>query len=160
MRQSRRWESLEREGGEEEKPLPTQIVPTPSRDPHRSKYLRRFLLALNACLNMLDPGDRKRLELYYARQKTLAEIGRSLGEHESSASRHLERTRRALRAHVEQCLRTGCYPGDPVRNLSPMVDAQIALCFQYAAEDTPIDFRQLFPEKPAATGELRRKESS
>jgi hypothetical protein len=109
---------------------------------------------------MLEPVDRKRLELYYARKKTLAEIGRLLGEHESSASRHLERTRRGLRAQVEQCLRSGCYPGDPVRNLALMSDAEIALCFQYAAEDSPIDFRQMFPEKPVATGELGRKESS
>lgn len=160
IRQSRRWESLEREDGEEEKPLPAQIAQSPSLDPHRGKYLRRFLLALSGCLNLLDTVERKRLELYYARNKTLAEIGRSLGEHESSVSRHLERTRRELRAQVEQCLRTGCYPGDPVRNLSPMTDAEIALCFQYAAEDAPIDFRQMFPEKPAATGEFGRKESS
>ena len=40
-----------------------------------------------------------------------------------------------------------------------MSDAEIGLCFQYAAEDSPIDFRQMFPEKPAKRGETARKES-
>jgi RNA polymerase sigma-70 factor len=160
IRRSRRWESIEREDGEEEKPLPTQVVSTPSLDPHRSQYLRRFVLALNECLGALDPGDRRRLELYYAREKTLADVGQLLGEHESSVSRHLERTRRALRAKVEERLRSGHDAGDPLRNSPPMSDAEIALCFQYAAEDTPIDFRQIFPEKPSRTGETGRKESS
>jgi RNA polymerase sigma factor (sigma-70 family) len=155
IRQSRRWQSIEREDGEEEKPLPTQIVSTPSVDPHRGRYLQLFLLALNDSLDALNPGDRKRLELYYAREKTLAETGRLLCEHESSASRHLERTRRELRAKVEECLRSGRYAGLPA-----MSDAEIGLCFQYAAEDSPIDFRQMFPEKPTKTGETARKESS
>jgi RNA polymerase sigma-70 factor, ECF subfamily len=160
IRQSRRWESLERENGDEEKPLPSQIVSTPSLDPHRCEYLQRFLFALTDCLACMDSTDRKRLELYYVRDKTLAEIGRLLGEHESSASRHLERARRELRAKVEDCLRTGRQLGAESRVLPPMSDAQIALCFQYAAEDTPIDFRQIFPEKPSNKNAAERKESS
>ena len=160
LRQSRRWESLEREDGESEEPLPSQSVPPPPADPHRSGYLRRFLLALTTCLDALDPLDRKRLELYYAREKTLAEIGGLLGEHESSASRNLERTRRELRGKVEECLRTGRHADDLARSLPPLSDAQIALCFQYASEDAPIDFRQIFPEKPARKTEAGRKESS
>ena len=160
LRQSRRWESLGRKDGEEEKPIFAQNAPTNSRDPHRSRYLRRFLQALTGCLEALDPADRKRLELYYAREKTLAEIGRLVGEHESTASRNLERTRRELRAKVEELLRTGRSLGDRLRSLPPMSDAEIALCFQYAAEDAPIDFRQIFPEKPSGRGEAGRKESS
>jgi RNA polymerase sigma factor (sigma-70 family) len=160
LRQSRRWESIEREDGQEEKRIPAENVAVPSPDPHRTRYLRRFLLALNDCLGALDPQDRKRLELYYAREQTLAAVGRLLGEHESSVSRNLERTRRELRAGVEDCLRTGIPAGDRVRNLSPMSDAEIALCFQYAAEHAPIDFRQIFPEKPSGRSETRRKESS
>lgn len=160
IRQSRRWESLEPENGEEEKPIPSQIVNTPSLDPHRNRYLQCFLLALSECLAALEPADRRRLELYYAREKTLAEIGGLLGEHESSASRHLERTRRALREKVEECLRRGRYAGDHLGNLPPMSDAEIALCFQYAAEETPIDFRQIFPEKPSWGSGAGRKESS
>jgi RNA polymerase sigma-70 factor (ECF subfamily) len=158
IRQSRRWESIEREDGEQEKLLPTQILPTPSHDPNRSYYLSRFLFGLNECLNAMSPQDRKRLELYYARRKTLAEIGRLLGEHESTASRHLDRTRSELRVAVQECLRVGRQPGDA--RLSPMSDAEISLCFQYAAEEAPIDFRQIFPEKPSAKTEAGRKESS
>jgi RNA polymerase sigma factor (sigma-70 family) len=159
LRQSRRWESIDREDGEDEKPISAQNAPVPSPDPHRSRYLRRFLFALTECLSALNPGDRKRLELYYAREKTLAEVGRLLGEHESSVSRHLERTRREMRAKVEECLRTGIPAGGRMRDLPPMSDAEIALCFQYAAEDAPIDFRQIFPEKTSSRSETGRKES-
>ncbi|HYA64072.1 MAG TPA: sigma-70 family RNA polymerase sigma factor [Candidatus Sulfotelmatobacter sp.] len=159
LRQSRRWESLEREDGEE-KIVPPQSIATPALDPYRSQYLKRFLFSLTACLEALEAGDRKRLELYYARGKTLAETGRLLGEHESSVSRNLERTRRELRAKVEEFLRAGGARGSQVRGFPPMTDAEIALCFQYAAEEAPIDFRQLFPEKPSGRSGAGRKESS
>ena len=159
LRQSRRWESLEQEDGEE-KPLFPQPTPIPLPDPHREPYLRRFILALTACLEALEREDRKRLELYYAREKTLAEIGRLLGEHESSVSRNLERTRRELRVAMESTLRNGGPSGDPARSFPPMDDASIALCFEYAAEDAPIDFRQIFPEKPSGRSKIRGKESS
>jgi hypothetical protein len=41
-----------------------------------------------------------------------------------------------------------------------MSDAEIAACFQYASEDAPIDFRQLFPEKRVAKREPTEKEST
>ena len=41
-----------------------------------------------------------------------------------------------------------------------MSEAEIAACFQYASEDAPIDFRQLFPEKPVAKREATEKEST
>ena len=151
LRQTRRLEPLERDDGEPRPELLEKVVPA-AGDPHRRQYLERFCLALGASVATLDPQDQKRLELYYAREKTLAEIGGLLGEHESSVSRHLDRARRQLRARVEQALRNG--------GPSPMTDAEIALCFQYAAEDAPIDFRQLFPGKPAEPSESRRKESS
>jgi RNA polymerase sigma factor (sigma-70 family) len=160
LRQSRRWESFDREDGEERKPIVSQNVATLPPDPHRSRYIQRFLLALSDCLGALAANDRKRLELYYAREKTLAEIGRLLGEHESSASRNLERTRRELRANVEQCLRTGKHTEDHSASLSPLSDAEITLCFQYAAEGAPIDFRKLFPEKRSGRSAAGRKESS
>jgi RNA polymerase sigma factor (sigma-70 family) len=159
LRRTRRLESLDREDGEEERVHPAQLTPASVPDPHRSRYLSRFVLALNDGLASLAIEDRKRLELYYARKKTLAEIGRLLGEHESSSSRNLERARRELRAKVEDCLRTGRHVPEISQNLPPLSDAEIALCFQYAAEDSPIDFRQIFPEKPAAKAEARKKES-
>lgn len=160
IRRNRRFESLERVDGERDKLPPAQIAPAPPLDPDRGRYVRCFVLALTDRLAELPADDRKRLELYYAREKTLAEIGSLLGEHESSASRHLERARRELRAKVEECLRTGHYVSEGLQNLPPLSDAEIALCFQYAAEDSPIDFRQIFPEKPTAKTEAGRKESS
>lgn len=150
IRETRRWESLDQHDGEEPKPLPDARVSSPLLDPHRERYLQLFVAALQSALASLNDGDRQRLELYYARQKTLAEIGRQIGEHESSVSRHLEQTRGELRAVIEEHLRS-----EPA--LSP---AEIALCFQYAAEDAPIDFRNLFPEKRQDKPAIGRKESS
>ena len=149
LRQSRRWEQLEAE--EEESPghAPQPGNTEPIADPHRDRYIARFVAALHEAIDLLPPVDRERLELYYAREKTLAEIGRKLGEHESSVSRHLERIRRQLRSSIEEKLR--CPPA--------LSEAEIRLCFQYAAEDSPIDFRQIFPEKPAPTSGASRKES-
>src|SRR5208283_5039425 len=43
LRESRRWESFDQGDGEEPKPLPGHHdVATPSLDPHREGYLRRF----------------------------------------------------------------------------------------------------------------------
>lgn len=150
LRESRRWESFDQGDGEEPKPLPERHAALPSLDPHRERYLQRFVAALQLSLASLDRSDRQRLELYYARQKTLAEIGRQIGEHESSVSRNLERIRHELRARIEEHL-----------NSAPALsEAEIALCFQYAAEDAPIDFRNLFPEKQPGKPGLGRKESS
>ncbi|HEY2120556.1 MAG TPA: hypothetical protein VGH37_15305, partial [Candidatus Acidoferrum sp.] len=116
-------------------------------DPHREKYVGLFVAALNVCMSSLEKQDGLRLELYYARQMTLAEIGKKLGEHESSVSRNLERVRRELRVAVEEHLRVAS-------NLS---EAECGLCVQYAAEDAPIDFRKMFPQKDAGKANEGRK---
>lgn len=159
LRQSRRLEPLELGDGEARPDLLQKGI-TPAGDPHRGQYLRRFTSSLTVCLSALHPEDRRRLELYYVREKTLAEVGRLLGEHESSVSRNLERARRELRSKVEECLRNGGPPAAQEPASRPMTDAEIDLCFQYAAEDAPIDFRQLFPERPSRRRESGRKESS
>lgn len=142
IRESKRWEALEPDDGKEQVPARKETNshssdPHGAIDPHREAYAARFSEGLKEGLGSLEARDRKRLELYYAKEKTLAEIGREFGEHESSVSRNLERIRRELRAKVETYL----------RGVGSMSDAEIALCFQYAAEDALIDFRQLFPEK-------------
>ncbi len=126
-------------------------------DPHRETYLQKFREALTLALASLDVRDRERLRLYYAEDRTLAEIGREVGEHESSVSRNLERVRRELRGTVEGLLRAGkaaanggpatqgagtAAPGVPGMN-----EAQIALCIQYAAEDAAIDLDKLFESR-------------
>jgi RNA polymerase sigma-70 factor len=149
LRKSRRWEQWEQEEEGKRDYSPQQGKGPAAPDPHRHRYLTRFVAALREALALLVAADRERLELYYAREKTLAEIGRAIGEHESSVSRNLERIRRQLRSSIEEKLR--CPPA--------LSEAEIALCFQYAAEDSPIDFRQIFPEKFARRRDAGGKES-
>src|SRR6266851_1678624 len=127
----------------------------PLRDPHRTELVTLFHRTLEVALGLLDTRDKERLRLYYAAEQTLAEIGRKLGEHESSVSRNLERTRRELRQHVEQALRKGSSV-DGASPAAALSDAQIALCFEYAAEDSPIDLDKLLPESQVA---VRKTES-
>jgi RNA polymerase sigma-70 factor len=148
IRSQRRMESLDAEDGEKPDLPPERVQEQPLQDPHRSHYLTCFSAALHNCLKALSPADRERLELYYVRQMKLAEIGRQLGEHESSVSRHLERIRQELRALAEHHL----------REVFSLSDAEIQQCFEYAAEDVPIDFRQLFPDAKPGASQANRKE--
>jgi RNA polymerase sigma factor (sigma-70 family) len=121
----------------------------PLQDPHRADLVVLFRRALEVAVALLDARDKERVRLYYAAQHTLAEIGRKLGEHESSVSRNLERTRRELRHQVERALRKGSVEGPTVT--PGLSDDQIALSFEYAAEDAPINLDKLLPEtQPAA----------
>lgn len=145
IRSRRKFDSLDDRGADGE----TRRVPEPATtelpgDPRRAQYLQRFRAALSSALASLDARDRLRLQLYYADDRTLAEIGRQIGEHESSVSRNLERLRKELRVTVEELLRAGEVPANGAPALSGLDDAQIALCIQYAAEDAPIDLDQLF----------------
>ena len=148
IRSRRRLESLDSEDGEKPALPSERMQRQPLQDPHRTHYLSCFTAALHHCLKLLPPGDRERLELYYARQLKLAEIGRQLGEHESSVSRNLERIRGELRALAERHL----------RDAFSLSDAEILQCFEYAAEEVPIDFRQLFPEAKPGPSHANRKE--
>jgi RNA polymerase sigma-70 factor len=150
IRERRRFTSLEGENGEEKKTLPAERIGNPILDPHRERYVSRFVAALESSLASLARNDWQRLELYYSRQLTLAEIGKKLGEHESSVSRNLERIRRELRASIEILLKAP----------PPLSEPEIVLCFQYAAEDSPIDFRKLFPGKEPGRPGAGRKETS
>jgi RNA polymerase sigma-70 factor len=141
LRAARRMESLEecREDGNAESPA--SAVPAPAAgapDPERPRYLALLQSALTAALAALAARDRLRLSYYYLQDLTLAQVGRLLGEHEATASRHLERTRRDLRKHVERALLEE-------KRLSP---AQIELCYEYALEEWPFDLaRALNPAK-------------
>jgi len=148
IRSQRRMESLDAKDGEKPVIPPDRLQTQQLQDPHRGHYLSCFTAALQHCLQLLSPGDRDRLELYYVRQLKLAEIGRRLGEHESSVSRNLERIRQELRTLAEQHL----------RDVFSLRDAEIQQCFEYAAEDAPIDFRQLFPEARPGASPVNRKE--
>ena len=151
IRAGRRFEDLaeEESGGG---PLKTLPGPPPQpTDPHREHYIAAFTRALQAALDLLEPKEKETLRLYYAEEKTLAEIGRHLGEHESSVSRHLDRVRRELRESVEQILRQGIGPANGAAVQPGLSDAEIALCFEYSSADSPIDLEKLLP-RPKSFG--------
>ena len=126
-------------------------------DPDRERYLQIFRRALDAALQKLDPRDLERLRLYYAQEQTLAEIGCKIGEHESSVSRNLERVRVALRTRVEESLRHGDFPLAGSASHKGLDEAQIALCFEYAAADAPIDLDKLLKERKQTTTSQPRR---
>ena len=133
----------------------TQTLP----DPDRAQYVRIFQQAQETALQKLSSRDRERLRLYYAKELTLAEIGRELGEHESSVSRNLERIRNELRREVEEILRRGDHPTDSSTGRKGFSDEQIALCFEYAATDAPIDLDTLFEGAKQTRLPQQRRES-
>lgn len=158
VRAGRKFESLDGPDGETLDVEKHASVEPLALDPNRELYLKLFQATLKKALVLLPQRDLERLQLYYAREETLAEIGRRLGEHESSVSRNLERIRRELRQQVEELLRQGeiRVDGSAKRRLS---EAQIALCFEYATGETPIDLEKLFEGKPPG-GKLPEKQQS
>ena len=104
--------------------------PAAPPEPDRAPSLALIQRALGRALNRLGARDRLRLGCYYVQELTLAQTGRVLREHEATVSRHLARTRRAIRVDVERQLRVE----------AGLNDAQIALCFEYVVEDAgPLD---------------------
>jgi RNA polymerase sigma-70 factor len=155
LRANRKFEEFSPHDGAEGPHPDARVSVSRPLDPHRERYLALFTRALQASLEQLEPAERQRLRLYYAEQRTLAEIGRALGEHESSVSRHLDSTRKALRDRVTEKLSSGFGPVDGTPAQPGMGEAEIALCFEYAAEDVPIDLAKLLPGGQSA----RRDES-
>ncbi len=92
-------------------PLPDDesmaAVPAPAQspDPERPRHLAVMQDALSTAIAGLQARDRLRLICYYGQRLTLAEIGRALGEHEATVSRHLTRTRSLIRDAAERRLR-------------------------------------------------------
>ncbi|HEY3159536.1 MAG TPA: RNA polymerase sigma factor [Vicinamibacterales bacterium] len=108
----------------------------------RPRYVALVRSALQGAVANLPPRDRLRLACYYAQELTLAETGTLLGEHEATCSRHLARTRKALRADIERALRTE----------GRLTEAEIAQCVASVSEDAgPLDLRDLLhTDEPAA----------
>jgi hypothetical protein len=104
-------------------------VSPPDVDPDRTRYVRFIRKALAIALMRLTDRDRLRLSLYYVQELTLAQAGCILKEHEATVSRHLARTRRALRKEVEAQLRAeGC------------TEDEVARCFASVIADAgPLD---------------------
>lgn len=100
-------------------------APAMTTNPARDRYFAIMRRAVLAAVAALAPRDRLRLTCYYAQDLTLAQIGRALGEHEATVSRHLTRTRRAIRSGVEHEL------ADRER----MTETEIAECFALVLDD-------------------------
>jgi RNA polymerase sigma-70 factor len=143
IRAGRRFEELEEEdtAGDDGRLRVETGARVEVADPHRERYVMLFVQALKQAMGMIAREDARLLEMYYAEEKKLAEIGRVLGEHESSVSRHLEKARRELRERVEGILRGGV---DGAPGTSGMSGAEMELCFEYSAEDAPVDLEKLF----------------
>jgi RNA polymerase sigma factor (sigma-70 family) len=144
VRAGRRIEPLpdERNGAGEEV---TRLGMSVGRDPNpdRRLYLSVARRALHLAIARLSDRDRLRLSLYYREDLTLAQAAGALGEHESTASRQLARTRRELRVDVERQLRDAGFSA-----------AQTAECFASAIEDPGrLDLDELFE-----TGVERKKQ--
>jgi IS30 family transposase len=91
--------------------------------------------SLASAIAELAPKDRLRLSSYYARDMTLAAIGRMLGEHEATVSRHLTRTRREIRTAAEARL----------RERHSLDEHAMAECFASVTEDAgALDLAELF----------------
>ena len=101
----------------------------------RLRFLNAMRDALASAIGELAAKDRLRLSSYYARDMTLAAIGRMLGEHEATVSRHLTRTRREIRTAAEARL----------RNHHGLDDRAIGECFASVTEDAgALDLGELF----------------
>jgi RNA polymerase sigma-70 factor, ECF subfamily len=118
--------------------LAQRTDPAPA-DPDRAKYLAQLDRALQGALAGLSPRERMLLACYYVDQLTLAEIGRTLSEHESTVSRQLERIRRTLRETVTHALRQGAADRDGHAGEPGLDESQVGLAFKYALEDWPFD---------------------
>ena len=151
IRAGRRFEELSDDESGDGRPKMLLGPRMPPGDPHRERYVAFFTRALQTALARLEPQEKERLRLYYAEEKTLAEIGRLLGEHESSVSRHLDRVRRDLRLAVEELLRNGIGAANGFAVQLPMSEAEIALCFERSAGDISIDLEKLLP-RPKSPG--------
>jgi RNA polymerase sigma factor (sigma-70 family) len=108
--------------------------------PERARFLESTRRALTAAVARLAARDRLRLACYYAQDLTLAQIGRALGEHEATTSRHLTRIRRIIRDDVEQQLRVN----------ERMSAAEIDECFSSIIADAgPLDLADVLGAEPA-----------
>jgi RNA polymerase sigma-70 factor (ECF subfamily) len=121
LRASRRLDPLPDDDG----PGALKAAPNAS-DAAVSAYHLAMHAALTLAIAALVPRDRLRLACYYAQNMKLAAIGRLLGEHEASVSRHLTRVRGEIRVAVETHLRA----------VAGYDEVTVADCFRTVAGDS------------------------
>jgi RNA polymerase sigma-70 factor (ECF subfamily) len=132
-------------------PLPDEAVAAASAPAElaseRTGFVALMRRAVGRAVAGLAPRDRLRLSCYYAQNLRLNQIGRVLGEHEATVSRHLARTRQAIRRDVERQLAEDA-------GLDP---STIAQCFEAVVEDAgTLDLQEwLGDRKNAVAGRSR-----
>lgn len=132
VRRTRRFESIDAD----DEPVGTLPGRTESVPAERTRFLELMRRALTAALDRLEPRDRLRLACYHSQGLTLAQIGRMLREHEATTSRHLTRTRRAIREYVERQLRQD----------EGMNEAEVAECLASVMGDAgTLDLAEILP---------------
>jgi RNA polymerase sigma-70 factor (ECF subfamily) len=140
VRGARRFEPLE-----DAPPQVSRVEAGDPPEPGHARIMEIFAAVLSAAIAALAGKDRLRLGYYYRDELTLRQIARATGEHESTVSRNLERTRRELRKNVEREL----------RRTHRMSTEQIQLCFEHAASDAPFKFNA--PISPLGAGVITQK---
>ena len=132
LRHARRFESIDTDV-EVVGTLPRRTESVPAE---RTRFLELMRRALTAAVERLEPRDRLRLACYHAQGLTLAQIGRTLREHEATTSRHLTRTRRVIREDVERQL----------RHDERMNEAEVAECLASVMDDAgTLDLAEILP---------------
>ena len=121
------------EAAASEQPLGAMAAADDPPEPDRARYVEALGEAIATALAEIKPRDRMRLNFYHLEELTLREIGGIMGEHESSVSRRLTRTRLQLRRRIEQVLRRD-------KRLS---EDQIRLCYDYAIDAWPADLSRV-----------------
>lgn len=119
VRERRRTSPLPEEESAGALPAPPVDV-----DSHRERDVSAVSRAFERAVTGLSASDRIRLGCYYAQGLTLSQTAKLFGEHEATASRHLTRIRREIRAAMERHLRS-----------EGLSDAAIARGLRSAAED-------------------------
>ena len=126
-RADQRRQALRERISEESDPADA-VAPAPA-DPDRARHLEMLRQALSGALATLAPRERLRLSYYHVQGLTLAQVGKLLGEHESTTSRQLDQIRRQLRREVERRLRAD-------HGLS---EEDIRACYEAALEGWPFE---------------------
>ena len=143
IRSTRRFEQLD-----DTAPRESSTETSEPLEPGYTRAMEIFAAVLSAAIAALANGDRLRLAYYYSHELSLREIARVMGEHESTISRKLERTRRELRKKVEQEL----------RKTHGMSTEQIQLCYDHASSDAP--FKLDAAMAPVGIGLVTQKKES
>jgi len=127
-------------------PLPDEPAAPAAREPaetvsERTGFVALMRRAVGRAVAGLPPRDRLRLSCYYAQNLRLNQIGRALGEHEATVSRHLARTRHAIRQDVERQLAEDAGLDPPT----------IAQCFEAVVADAgTLDLQEWLGDRKSA----------